>query len=238
MCSTVIPPAFPCSPSTSSRFCRDSAISLSLFYNNGAQPCRCHEAGARGSQCEPFGGQCPCKSNVIGRECSRCATGYWGFPNCRRELSHLLLCFLSTCCFASYRAEADLGNGCIFRPCNGSTCMKTPQLPAEQLRSASIASCSPWAAWVLLSLGCLGLAPPNTAPFLSLPACDCGTRLCDEVTGQCICPPHTLKPECVVCEPQTFGCHPLIGCEDCNCSRPGVQELTEPGCDVDSGQCR
>ncbi|PKU36259.1 laminin subunit alpha-5 [Limosa lapponica baueri] len=144
--------SFYINPSTSSRFCRDSAISLSLFYNNGAQPCRCHEAGARGSQCEPFGGQCPCKPNVIGRECSRCATGYWGFPNCR--------------------------------------------------------------------------------------PCDCGTRLCDEVTGQCICPPHTLKPECVVCEPQTFGCHPLIGCEDCNCSRPGVQELTEPGCDVDSGQCR
>ncbi|XP_057256839.1 laminin subunit alpha-5 isoform X1 [Pezoporus wallicus] len=144
--------SFYINPSTSSRFCRDSAVSLSLFYNNGAQPCRCHEAGARGSQCEPFGGQCPCKSNVIGRECSRCATGYWGFPNCR--------------------------------------------------------------------------------------PCDCGTRLCDEVTGQCICPPHTLKPECVVCEPQTFGCHPLIGCEDCNCSRPGVQELTEPGCDVDSGQCR
>ncbi|XP_054701379.1 laminin subunit alpha-5 [Grus americana] len=144
--------SFYINPSTSSRFCHDSAISLSLFYNNGAQPCRCHEAGARGSQCEPFGGQCPCKSNVIGRECSRCATGYWGFPNCR--------------------------------------------------------------------------------------PCDCGTRLCDEVTGQCICPPHTLKPECIVCEPQTFGCHPLIGCEDCNCSRPGVQELTEPGCDVDSGQCR
>uniref|UniRef100_A0A8B9U440 Laminin subunit alpha 5 n=1 Tax=Anas zonorhyncha TaxID=75864 RepID=A0A8B9U440_9AVES len=144
--------SFYINPSTSSRFCRDSAISLSLFYNNGAQPCQCHEAGARGSQCEPFGGQCPCKSNVIGRECSRCATGYWGFPNCR--------------------------------------------------------------------------------------PCDCGTRLCDEVTGQCICPPHTLKPECIVCEPQTFGCHPLIGCEDCNCSRQGVQELTEPGCDVDSGQCR
>ncbi|XP_026718104.1 laminin subunit alpha-5 [Athene cunicularia] len=144
--------SFYINPSTSSRFCRDSAISLSLFYNNGAQPCQCHEAGARGRQCEPFGGQCPCKSNVIGRECSRCATGYWGFPSCR--------------------------------------------------------------------------------------PCDCGTRLCDEVTGQCICPPHTLKPECVVCEPQTFGCHPLIGCEDCNCSRPGVQELTEPGCDVDSGQCR
>lgn len=150
LCGKVIPSAFPCSPSTSSRFCHDSAISLSLFYNNGAQPCRCHEAGARGSQCEPFGGQCPCKSNVIGRECSRCATGYWGFPNCRRELSCLPFCFPSTCCFASYRAEADLGNGCVFQPCNGSSCMKTAQLPAEQLSSAPIASHSPWAARVSL----------------------------------------------------------------------------------------
>ncbi|XP_053250423.1 laminin subunit alpha-5 isoform X2 [Podarcis raffonei] len=144
--------SFYINPATSSKFCQDSAISISLFYNNGAQPCHCHEAGAIRSQCEPFGGQCACKSNVIGRECSRCATGYWGFPNCR--------------------------------------------------------------------------------------SCNCGSRLCDELTGQCICPPRTIKPECIVCEPQTFGCHPLVGCEDCNCSSPGTQDLAEPGCNVDSGQCR
>uniref|UniRef100_A0A670I4A0 Laminin subunit alpha-5 n=1 Tax=Podarcis muralis TaxID=64176 RepID=A0A670I4A0_PODMU len=144
--------SFYINPATSSKFCQDSAISISLFYNNGAQPCHCHEAGAIRSQCEPFGGQCTCKSNVIGRECSRCATGYWGFPSCR--------------------------------PCN------------------------------------------------------CGSRLCDELTGQCICPPRTIKPECIVCEPQTFGCHPLVGCEDCNCSSPGTQDLAEPGCNIDSGQCR
>ncbi|XP_004716137.1 laminin subunit alpha-5 [Echinops telfairi] len=140
------------SPSSPSPFCRDAAISLSLFYNNGAQPCRCHEVGATGHTCEPFGGQCPCRAHVIGRDCSRCATGYWGFPHCR--------------------------------------------------------------------------------------PCDCGARLCDEVTGHCICPPRTLLPDCVVCQPQTFGCHPLVGCEECNCSGPGVQELTDPSCDVDSGQCR
>ncbi|KAM9590306.1 LOW QUALITY PROTEIN: laminin subunit alpha-5 [Trichechus inunguis] len=140
------------SPSSSSPFCRDAAISLSLFYNNGARPCHCHEVGATGPTCEPFGGQCPCRPHVIGRDCSRCATGYWGFPHCR--------------------------------------------------------------------------------------PCDCGARLCDELTGQCICPPRTLPPDCVVCQPQTFGCHPLVGCEECNCSGPGVQELTEPSCDVDSGQCR
>ncbi|XP_013362945.1 PREDICTED: laminin subunit alpha-5 isoform X2 [Chinchilla lanigera] len=140
------------SPSSSSPFCRDAAVSLSLFYNNGAVPCGCHEAGATSPTCEPFGGQCPCRAHVIGRDCSRCATGYWGFPRCR--------------------------------------------------------------------------------------PCDCGARLCDELTGQCICPPRTVPPDCLVCQPQTFGCHPLVGCEECNCSGPGVQELTEPTCDVDSGQCK
>lgn len=73
------------SPTSSSPFCRGAASSLSLFYNNGAQPCGCHEMGATGPTCEPFGGQCPCRAHVIGRVCSRCATGYWGFPSCRRE---------------------------------------------------------------------------------------------------------------------------------------------------------
>ncbi|XP_058418334.1 laminin subunit alpha-5 [Diceros bicornis minor] len=140
------------SPSSSSPFCRDAATSLSLFYNNGARPCGCHDVGATSPTCEPFGGQCPCRAHVIGRDCSRCATGYWGFPNCR--------------------------------------------------------------------------------------PCDCSGRLCDELTGQCICPPRTVPPDCIICQPQTFGCHPLVGCEECNCSGPGVQELTDPTCDMDSGQCK
>ncbi|XP_035865899.1 laminin subunit alpha-5 isoform X3 [Phyllostomus discolor] len=140
------------SPTSSSQFCRDAATSLSLFYNNGARPCGCHEVGATGPTCEPFGGQCPCRAYVIGRDCSRCATGYWGFPNCR--------------------------------------------------------------------------------------PCDCSGRLCEELTGRCICPPRTVPPACTVCQPQTFGCHPLAGCEECNCSGPGVQELTDPACDKDSGQCK
>ncbi|KAM5246653.1 laminin subunit alpha-5 [Ctenodactylus gundi] len=140
------------SPSGSSLFCRSAATSLSLYYNNGALPCSCHEVGATSPTCEPFGGQCPCRAHVIGRDCSRCATGYWGFPSCR--------------------------------------------------------------------------------------PCDCGARLCDEHTGHCICPPRTVPPDCLVCQPQTFGCHPLVGCEECNCSGPGVQELTDPTCDMDSGQCK
>ncbi|KAK5624087.1 hypothetical protein CRENBAI_015003 [Crenichthys baileyi] len=143
--------SFYINPSTASPFCLSSAVSLSAFFNNGAMPCACHEAGAETDTCELFGGQCKCRPNVIGRDCSMCATGYWGFPHCR--------------------------------PCN------------------------------------------------------CGTRLCEPVTGDCICPPRTLPPECTQCEPQTFGCHPVVGCEVCNCSRPGIVS-PDVSCDTDSGQCR
>ncbi|XP_077572690.1 laminin subunit alpha-5 isoform X2 [Stigmatopora nigra] len=139
------------SPLSASPFCRQAATSLSAFVNNGALPCACHEVGAESDTCEPFGGQCRCRPNVIGRDCSMCATGYWGFPNCR--------------------------------------------------------------------------------------PCSCGTRLCEPMSGECICPPRTLLPECTQCEPQTFGCHPLVGCEVCNCSRPGT-EAPDVNCDILSGQCR
>ncbi|KAM6929230.1 laminin subunit alpha-5 [Lycodopsis pacificus] len=143
--------SFYINPSTASQFCLGSAVSLSAFFNNGAMPCACHEVGAESDTCEQFGGQCRCRPDVIGRDCSMCATGYWGFPNCR--------------------------------PCN------------------------------------------------------CGTRLCEPVTGDCICPPRTVLPECTQCEPQTFGCHPLVGCEVCNCSRPGIVS-PDVNCDTFSGQCR
>ncbi|XP_041655744.1 laminin subunit alpha-5 isoform X2 [Cheilinus undulatus] len=143
--------SFHINPSTASPFCLSSAVSLSAFFNNGAMPCACHEVGAESDTCETFGGQCRCRPNVIGRDCSMCATGYWGFPNCR--------------------------------PCN------------------------------------------------------CGTRLCEPVTGDCICPPRTVRPECTQCEPQTFGCHPVVGCEVCNCSHSGII-APDVSCDTTSGQCR
>ncbi|XP_053570955.1 laminin subunit alpha-3 [Bombina bombina] len=139
-------------PFSSSEFCTDSAKSLSAFYNNGALPCNCNVEGATSTVCNPFGGQCNCRPNIIGRHCSNCATGYYGFPHCR--------------------------------PCN------------------------------------------------------CGRRLCDEVTGKCICPPQTVRPNCEVCEKQSFSYHPIVGCERCNCSRPGIVRPTQAECDETSGQCK
>lgn len=73
------------SRSTSSQYCRDSARSLVAAYNDGALPCNCDASGSTGDACDPVGGQCPCREHVIGRQCTKCSTGYYGFPHCRRE---------------------------------------------------------------------------------------------------------------------------------------------------------
>ena len=85
-------PPSPCS-SENPGFCQDSTFTITTEYNNGARPCECNIDGSKSFQCQKYGGQCDCKDHVIGRTCSQCKTGFYGFPNCKRELL-----LLSCCC--------------------------------------------------------------------------------------------------------------------------------------------
>ena len=69
----------------SPEFCRNGVFKLTTEYNNGALECNCNVQGSLSLKCDQFGGQCRCRSNVIGRDCSACRTGYYGFPNCKRK---------------------------------------------------------------------------------------------------------------------------------------------------------
>ncbi|KAL3094721.1 hypothetical protein niasHS_006016 [Heterodera schachtii] len=44
-----------------------------------AHECECDLTGSVSGICEPKGGQCECKPNVVGRRCDRCAVGTYGF---------------------------------------------------------------------------------------------------------------------------------------------------------------
>jgi laminin alpha 3/5 len=50
-----------------SEFCKSSVFSLTAEYNVGALPCNCDIDGSKSFECEPFGGQCQCKPNIVGR---------------------------------------------------------------------------------------------------------------------------------------------------------------------------
>jgi laminin alpha 3/5 len=68
-------------------YCRKAVLSLSSNFNGGAVPCVCDNQGTMAgqtSQCAKMGGQCDCKPNVIGQECTRCKPGFFGFPDCKQ----------------------------------------------------------------------------------------------------------------------------------------------------------
>lgn len=65
--------------------CKASVFTLTTDNNNGALPCECNIDGSLSFNCETYSGQCSCRDNVIGRDCSECKTGYYGFPRCQRK---------------------------------------------------------------------------------------------------------------------------------------------------------
>ena len=49
--------------------------------------CQCDPTGSQSGVCDPIGGQCQCKPNVLGRRCDQCSPGTYGFgpEGCRGE---------------------------------------------------------------------------------------------------------------------------------------------------------
>lgn len=61
--------------------CKKYHASIGFYIQNGGQPCHCDMTGSTSHQCDDHGGNCPCKANVVGRRCDRCAPGTFGFSS-------------------------------------------------------------------------------------------------------------------------------------------------------------
>ncbi|KAM7125584.1 laminin subunit alpha-5 [Molossus nigricans] len=219
------------SATSSSQFCRDAATSLSLFYNNGAWPCGCHEVGATGPTCEPFGGQCPCRAHVIGRDCSRCATGYWGFPSCRPcdcngrlcdELTGHCICpprtVLPDCIVCQPQTfGCHPLVGCEECNCSGPGVLELEDPTCD--KDSGQCRCRPHVA----GRRCDACAP-GFYGYPSCRPCDChpagsAPSVCDPLTGQCHCKENVQGPRCDQCRLGTFSLDAANpkGCTRCFC---------------------
>ncbi|XP_073926279.1 laminin subunit alpha-3 isoform X3 [Castor canadensis] len=218
-------------PQTASGFCKNSARSLVAFYHNGALPCECHPAGAIGQHCNPEGGQCPCRPNVIGRQCTRCASGHYGFPHCKpcncgrrlcEEMTGQCLCPPHT---VRPQCEACETNFFSFHPlagCEGCNCSRRGTIGAaipECNRDSGQCRCKPR----ITGQQCDQCAP-GFYQFPKCIPCNCsrdGTEpgVCDPGTGACLCKENVEGPECHTCQEGSFHLDPANpkGCTRCFC---------------------
>ena len=212
-------------------FCDESVFSLSAKYNNGAKPCDCNTDGSQNNNCESFGGQCECKENVVGRQCTKCKPGYYGFPNCKKcncpgrncdDKTGKCSCpanviqndDCSTCIAGHYGFHPE--HGCIACDCKKegtvsssyNLCdVKSGQCQCkENIGGLSCEKCKP---------GFYGY--PNCRP------CDCNVNgttesICNAY-GHCTCKDNLHDPQCETCVDGTFNLEARNpkGCTKCFC---------------------
>lgn len=212
-----------------SGFCKENVYTLVTDYNNGALPCDCSADGSENFNCQQYAGQCRCKANIIGRTCSQCQTGYWGFPNCQACNCPHGMCDASngqcvcapkvtgancdTCLPQTFGFDAVIGCedcACNAQGVDGNTDCDT--LTGECRCKANVGGrrCE--------------RCDIGHYSFPQCSACSCDASgvvedVCDQVTSQCLCKANVEGSFCDKCKDSTFfleARNPL-GCSKCFC---------------------
>ncbi|XP_047677145.1 laminin subunit alpha-3 isoform X3 [Tachysurus fulvidraco] len=216
---------------SASEFCKSSARSLVAHYLDGALPCYCDKAGATSHTCEPIGGQCQCRPHVIGRQCSRCATGFYGFPYCRPCECGRRLCDEVTgeciCPPQTVRPACDVCQSETFSyhpllGCEGCDCSLTG------IRKGDTGQCNVTTGQCTCKPRIDGRQCSQCVAghyrFPDCMACSCNaggvtSQVCDPDTGRCLCKSNVEGLRCDVCRKGSFHFDPsnTKGCTECFC---------------------
>ncbi|CAF0881627.1 unnamed protein product, partial [Brachionus calyciflorus] len=212
----------------SNLFCDQSVLALSAKYNDGAQPCNCNQEGSKNIEiCNYFGGQCDCKDNVIGRQCNRCKTGYFGFPDCKKcdcptgncdDITGE--CFDPPCSTKSTCNDGCFGFHSMFG-CDECNCNLEGTLDRNTTCDKVTGQC-------LCKQNMDGRKCDKCkAGFYNYPvcnSCDCQEegsleQICNPQTGECLCKENIFGDRCENCKPGTFNIESRNskGCTNCFC---------------------
>ncbi|XP_059055423.1 laminin subunit alpha [Achroia grisella] len=211
-------------------FCRDAMFSITSEYNSGALACMCDIMGSTELECNTFGGQCPCKPNVIGRACTTCRTGYYGFPNCRPcHCSDAAICDDNGMCICPKNVQGDKCDSCkpltfnfdMQRGCDDCNCNRLGVIGNRLQCHNETGNCD--CKENVIGRVCDHCVPGHYAFPDCLP-CTCdrdGTTddVCDQNTAQCYCKKHVYGQACDTCREDYFNLQDENpdGCTKCYC---------------------
>ncbi|CAG9136876.1 unnamed protein product [Plutella xylostella] len=206
-------------------FCRDAVFSITADYNSGTLRCFCDVEGSLDLECDSFGGQCRCRPNVIGRTCSACKTGYYGFPDCKPcNCPSTAICDDDGLCICPKNVEGENCDRC-----------KPYTFNFDVQRGCDDCNCNP-----------LGVRGERLQCHADSGNCECKENVMGRVCDHCV-PGHYAFPDCYqchcdlagttddVCDQNTAQCF----CKkyvtgQCHCDLAGT---TDDVCDQNTAQC-
>lgn len=247
----------------SSPECKDLLNTVSIFVFDGAKSCECNPTGSHTKKCDEFGGHCHCKTNVVGRQCEKCAPGFYGFGpegctacDCNSIGSEDKNCDVVTgqckCLPNTYGRECDQCQpgfwnfpNCEMCQCNGHTqnCDQTTGECLDCADSTAGYNCEHcldgYYGDPLLGseIGCRPCRCPGTfqSGHTHADYCQLDPLSNDMV---CYCREGYSGARCDVCADNYFG-HPEVvngTCQRCDCSNS--VDLSRAGnCDSYTGEC-
>ncbi|KAH6921814.1 hypothetical protein HPB50_005331 [Hyalomma asiaticum] len=208
--------------------CKKYLYSIGVYVFQGAQDCRCDPQGSHSSVCNTLGGQCQCKTNVVGRSCDRCAPGTYGFgPGGCRPCDCNGIGSLDNFCDAqtgqckcrpnTYGRQCDECQPGFWNYPNCQRCDCNGHADTCDSRTGHCIQCRDFT------------SGPHCDRFLYLYEYSAVNRF-----GQCPCLPNVEGISCDRCAPNYWKIASGEGCEACGCDPLGSYDLK---CNEFDGQC-
>jgi laminin, alpha 3/5 len=215
------------------KFCERIEFAISAKYNSGATACECHPNGTKASlllECAPLGGQCSCKPNIIGRQCTECKTGYWGFPECKKcECGECQACDQTSgacstlpnttnCECTRGHWNLNLVYGCEECACNPNGTVGNSV--DRCLAASGQCECMEHRGGRQCNKCMNGYYGYPTCSKCNCESAGVETSICDQQSGACTCKKAVEGERCDKCKPGSFDLKSLRkeGCIKCWCS--------------------
>ncbi|XP_050736724.1 laminin subunit beta-1-like isoform X4 [Eriocheir sinensis] len=238
--------------------------SIGFWVYGQAYSCHCDGTGSKSSICSSLGGQCDCKTNVVGRRCDHCAPGTYGFgpegckvcgcspvgalDNFCNQQTGQCKCRPNTYGRQCSECQPGFWNfpNCQRCECNGhaDTCDSYTGICHECRGNTTGANCAVCVEGFYgdprleVGIACRPCPCPGTddSGHSFAARCSLDPRTKDVV---CECEPGYAGSRCDVCADNYYGDPEVPGgqCQPCDCS--SNIDISRPGnCDPRTGECQ